>query len=219
MTQNVLRRSNNSNNPIHVSVEPEESPRNSGSHKQRLHNNQQQHALHGEPLSRSNSQQTQQQWLPLPGAHEPEHYYTPVQAQIASAGRRVPDQGSSQKSIAHVARKQKKRKKRDTGNKPEPQDDKEELIAQMKAKLAKLQSRAGTGAQRQRKKPKIKVEGEDKLPDANPDSGSSAPGTSIQDIPGGARDHQTTNKRRANSSCSSSDSDTELFNSSSDDTE
>ena len=89
----------------------------------------------------------------------------------------------------------------------------------MKAKIAKLQSRAGTGAQTQRKKPKIKVEGEDKLPDGNPDSGSSAPGTSIQDIAGGARDRQTTNKKRANSSCSSSDSDTESFNSSSDDTE
>ena len=151
--------------------------RNSGSHRQRLNNNQQQHALHGEPLSRSNSQQTQQQWqqLPLPGGHE--QYYTPVQAQIASAGRRVPDQGSSQKSIIPVARKQKKRENRDRGNKPESQDDKEELIA-LKAKLAKLQSRVGTGAQRERKKPKIKVEGDDILPDLNPASGSSAPGPS-----------------------------------------
>jgi len=124
-----------------------------------------------------------------------------VQAQIGSAERGVPDQARSRKSVAPEARKQKKRKKRDTGNKPEPQDENEKRIAQMKAKLAKLQSRAGTGAQTQRKKPKIKVEGEDKLPDGNPDSGSSAPGTSIQDIAGGA---------------SSSDSDTELFYSSTD---
>ena len=42
ITQNVVRRTNNLNHAIHVSVEAEESPGNSGSHGQRLNNNYQQ---------------------------------------------------------------------------------------------------------------------------------------------------------------------------------
>ena len=76
-----------------------------------------------------------------------------------------------------MVRKRKKRKKQNTGNKLEPKDDKQVLIA-LKAKLAKLESRARTGTQGERKKPKIKVEGADKLPDVHPASGSSAPGPS-----------------------------------------
>ena len=62
-TQNINRRTNNLNNATHVSLEAEdESPGNSGSHRQRLNNNQQQigqPALHGQALSRSNSRQPQ----------------------------------------------------------------------------------------------------------------------------------------------------------------
>ena len=76
-----------------------------------------------------------------------------------------------------MVRKRKKRKKQNTGNKLEPKDDKQVLIA-LKAKLAKLESRASTGTQGEKKKPKTKVEGADKLPDAHPASGCSAPGTS-----------------------------------------
>ena len=133
-----------------------------------------------------------------------------------------------------MAHKQKKRKTRDTGNKPEPQDDKEELVA-LKAKLAKLQSRAGTGAQRERKKTKIKVDGDDKLPDCNPAPGSLAPGPSstlaeetekqgqvppngisVKYIAGGVWDRQKKKKKHAISSSSCSAPDTESFGSSTD---
>ena len=159
------------NNTTHVFVEPEPSPGNSQSHRQRLDNNHvqiRQPALHGGALSGSKSQQQQQQQLSLPAAHQHQTYNTPLQGQITTAATREAEPGNSQNSKNTAVPNKTKTKKNSK--------DQAKEVKALKARIAEMESKEKSDNREKMRKMErnvfVKVE------DSHPDSGTSAPGPS-----------------------------------------